>query len=71
MNAGAVRATAVTLAKLQFVAAVILEAAVASTIVLSDHDHIEFTLVRGDYLVVTNDSVNGVTDIVCEWGEEV
>lgn len=71
MNAGAVRATAVNTALLKFVAAVTLEAAVSSTIVLSDHDHIEFTMVRGDYLVVTNDAVNGSMDVICEWGEEV
>lgn len=71
MAAGAVRATAVTTASLEYIAAVTLEAAVPSVLQLSDHDHIEFTLVRGDYLVVTNDSVNGSTDISVKWGEEI
>jgi len=71
MNAGAVRATAVDIAKLIFVSALSLEQAVSQEAVLSDHNHIEFNLVRGDYLVITNDSTTGSSDIVVEWGEEI
>jgi hypothetical protein len=70
MNAGAVRATAVTVANLEFIYAVTVEAAVRSA---QDFpvSHLELNLVRGDYIVVTNDSVNGVSDVVFGWGEEV
>ena len=70
MNAGAVRATAVTVANLEFIYAVTVEAAVRSA---QDFpiSHLELNLVRGDYIVVTNDSVNGVSDVVFGWGEEI
>ena len=70
MNAGAVRGTAVTVANLEFLYAITVEAAVRST---QDFpiSHLELNLVRGDYLVVTNDSVNGVSDVVFGWGEEI
>lgn len=68
---GAVRATAVDVTKLKFLSAITLEPAVASEIQISDHDHIELKLVRGDYIVVTNDSVNGSMDVTIEWGEEI
>jgi len=71
MGAGRVRATAVTTSKLVFVSALSLEQLVSQEAVLSDHNHIDFTLVRGDYLVITNDSINGATDVVVEWGEEI
>jgi hypothetical protein len=70
MNAGAVRATAVTVANLEFIYAVTVEPAVRS---VQDFplEHLELNLVRGDYLVVTNDSVNGLSDVVFAWGEEI
>jgi hypothetical protein len=70
MNAGAVRATAVTVANLEFIYAVTVEPAVRSTFDFP-LDHLELNLVRGDYLVVTNDSVNGSSDVVFGWGEEI
>lgn len=70
MNAGAVRATAVTVANLEFLFAVSVEAAVQIETELAN-SHLELNLVRGDYLVVTNDSVNGSSDVVCRWGEEI
>lgn len=72
MNAGAVRATAVTVAKLQFVSAINLESNVTGEVNLStDREHIEFSLVRGDYLVVTNNAVSGSATCVLDWGEEI
>lgn len=70
MNAGAVRGTAVTVANLEFLRAVTVEAAVRVAIDLS-FDHLETNMVRGDYLVVTNDSVNGSSDVTFTWGEEI
>jgi len=71
MDATAVRATAVTVASLEFVAAITVEANVSSEIMLSDHNHIEFAMVRGDYLVITNDSTTGTSNCIVEWGEEI
>lgn len=70
MNAGAVRATAVTVANLEFLLAVTVEPAVRTEVDVSN-GHLELNLVRGDYLVVTNDSVNGSSDVVIRWGEEI
>ena len=70
MNAGAVRATAVTVANLEFVRAVTVEASARASIDLS-FDHLELNMVRGDYLVITNDSVNGSSDVVIGFGEEI
>lgn len=70
MNAGAVRATAVTAANLTFVDAISVEAA-AATHFEPGPDHTTFDLVRGDYVVITNNSVNGSSDVVIRWGEEI
>lgn len=70
MNAGAVRGTAVTVANLEFLFAVTVEPAVRNSVDLYD-ETMQLTLARGDYLVVTNDSVNGASDVVCRWGEEI
>lgn len=70
MNAGAVRATAVTVAKLFFLDAISVEAAVSVEIGLGT-THSPIHLVRGDYLVITNDSTAGSSDVVIRWGEEV
>lgn len=70
MNVGAVRGTAVTVANLEFIRAVTVEAAVRTSIDLS-FDHLALNMVRGDYIVVTNDSVNGSSDVVFGWGEEI
>lgn len=70
MNAGAVRATAVTVANLEFMDVFPVEVSVPY-----DHQfpngHLSFNIVRGDYLVITNNSVNGVSDVVIRWGEEI
>jgi hypothetical protein len=70
MNAGAVRATAVTVANLEFLDVFPVEIGAPY-----DHEfpngHVALNIVRGDYLVVTNDSVNGSSDVVLRWGEEI
>lgn len=70
MNAGAVRGTDVTVANLEFIYAVTVEPAVRAVFDFP-LDHLKLNLVRGDYLVVTNDSVNGSSDVVFGWGEEI
>jgi hypothetical protein len=70
MNVGAVRATAVTVANLEFLLAVTVEVATQVETSLSA-DELDLNLVRGDYLVITNDSVNGASDVVIRWGEEI
>ena len=70
MNAGAVRATAVTVANLEFLDVFPVEVSIPY-----DHEfpngHVNLNIVRGDYLVVTNDSVNGSSECVIRWGEEI
>jgi hypothetical protein len=70
MNAGAVRATAVTVANLEFINAWNAEAGVQNDYEFSN-DHVEVNMVRGDYIIITNDSTTGVSDVVIRWGEEV
>lgn len=70
MNAGAVRATALTVANLEFIDAFNVEAGVGV-----QHEfpngHVELSIVRGDYLIVANNSINGSSDVVIRWGEEL
>jgi hypothetical protein len=70
MNAGAVRATAVTVANLEFLDVFPVEVSVPY-----DHtfhnSYLALNIVRGDYIVVTNDSNNGVSECVIRWGEEI
>ena len=70
MNAGAVRATAVTVENLEFIDVFPVELSVPY-----DHtfpsSHLSFNIVRGDYIVVTNDANNGVSECVIRWGEEI
>lgn len=70
IDAGAVRATAVTVANLEFLFAVSCEAATQIETDLAN-THLELNMVRGDYVVVTNDSTNGSSDVVIRWGEEI
>lgn len=71
MTAGAVRATAVTVANLKFQLAISVEAAVAREIETPDRGIIKFNMVRGDYLVITNDSTAGSADVSVKWGEAI
>jgi hypothetical protein len=70
MNVSAVRATAVTVANLEFIRAITVEAGARVSIELS-YSHLELNLVRGDYLIVTNDSTAGSSEVVLGWGEEI
>jgi hypothetical protein len=70
MNAGAVRATAVTVANLEFIDVFPAEIATPYDYEFPN-GHVNFNIVRGDYLVITNDSVNGSSDVVIRWGEEI
>jgi len=69
--ATAVSATAVTAAKLHLVTAVPLAANAAAMITNPDNGKIDFNLVRGDYLVVTNTVTAGACEVVVEWGEAI
>jgi hypothetical protein len=69
--AGAVSATAVTAAKLQLVTAVPLAANARVEVNNPFQGRIDFPLVRGDYLVITNDASTGACEVVCERGEAI
>jgi hypothetical protein len=70
MNAGAVRATAIMVANLEFIDAFNVEAGVGVQHEFPN-SHVELNLVRGDYLIVANNSINGSSDVVIRWGEEL
>ena len=70
MNAGAVRATAITVANLEFIDAFNVEAGVGVQHEFPN-SHVELNMVRGDYLIVANNSINGSSDVVIRWGEEL
>jgi hypothetical protein len=70
MNAGAVRGTAVTVANLELIDAWNAEAGVQNDYTFAN-DHVEVNMVRGDYIIVTNNSTTGVSDVAIRWGEEV
>lgn len=57
-------------ANLEFLFAVTVEPAVRTEVDVAN-GHLELNLVRGDYLVITNDSVNGSSEVVVRWGEEI
>lgn len=71
MTAGAVRATAATVANMRFQTAITVEAAVTRVVDTPNINIIKFDMVRGDYLVVTCDATAGAADVVIKWGEEI
>lgn len=71
MDATAVKATAVTIANLQFVTSITTEASVRVPVDNPYRDRIEFPLVRGDYLIVTCTSATATAECVIEFGEQV
>lgn len=71
MDATAVRATAATVANMQFVTAVPVEAAVPALRENPEPDKIKFNMVRGDYLVVTCTAATATADVVIEMGEQI
>jgi len=70
MDATAVRATAVTVANLNFVTSIPVEATTAREIDNPYRDRIEFPVVRGDYIIVTCTAASAAADCVVEWGEQ-
>lgn len=71
MDATATRATSVTVANLQFVTAVPVEAQKTREVVNPDPNRIVYNLVRGDYLVITGTAATATAEVVIEWGEQV
>jgi hypothetical protein len=69
--ATAVRVTAVDVAKLRFVTAANVEAAVPRNIDNPWPAGIVFPIVRGDYIVVTCTASTATSDVVVEWGEHI
>ena len=70
MDATAVRATAVTLANLQFVTSIPVEAAVRVPVENPYRDRVEFPIVRGDYLIVTCTAASAGAECVIEGGDQ-
>jgi hypothetical protein len=71
MKSTAVRVTAVNTAKLRFITAVPVEAAVPREVTNPKPESIVFPIVRGDYLVVTCTAATATSDVVVEWGEHI
>lgn len=69
IHATAVRATAVDTSKLQLITAVPVESGITREVDNPYMNLIEFTIVRGDYLVITCTSASGYADVVVEFGE--
>jgi len=70
-SGSAVRATAVDLAKLDFVTTINAEANVRVQTDNPDRDRINFSIVRGDYVVITCEDATATADVVVEWGEQI
>ena len=69
--ATAVSATSVNTAKLTLITAIPLAANASAEIVNPDPDHINFSIARGDYFVVTNNVTTGSCEVVFEWSEAI
>lgn len=70
MDATAVRATAATIANMQFITSIPVEATKRISVDNPYRDRIEFPVVRGDYIVVTCTASTALADCVIEWGEQ-
>ncbi len=68
---GGTKATAVDTAKLNFITAIPVEAAVPREVTNPHMNKIVFPVVRGDYLVVTCTAATATADCVIEIGEEI
>jgi hypothetical protein len=68
---GAVRATAVDLAKLRLITSVPVQANVTSSVDNPSAARIDFPLARGDYLVITVTMNTALCDAVIEYGEAI
>lgn len=71
MDATAVRATAVTVANLHYITSIPVEALARAPVDNPYIGKIEFTVVRGDYLIVTGTAASGIAEVTVEWGEQV
>lgn len=71
INAGAVRATSVTVANMIFIDGVIVAANTTEVTDNPSDRFIDFTLVRGDYLVITCTATTADADVVINWGEKI
>ena len=71
MDPTAVRATAVTVANLNFVTAIPVEALKREATDNPLREKIIFPIVRGDYLIITGTAASGSADCVVEWGEQI
>lgn len=71
MKPTAVRVTAVDTAKLRFITAIPVEAAVPREVDNPWPDGIKFPIVRGDYVVVTCTAATATSDCVIEFGEHI
>ena len=70
MDATAVRATAVTIANLQFVISIPVESASRISVDNPYRGRIEFPIVRGDYLILTCTAATATAETVVEFGEQ-
>lgn len=70
-TAGAVRATAATVANMRFITAIPVEAAVPRVVDITNPNIVKFNMVRGDYIVITNDGAAASSEVVVNWGEQI
>lgn len=68
--AGAVVATAATVASMELLDVIHIQANASDSWTKHD-DRIDFYLVRGDYLTITVTTVSGLCDVVIDWGEAI
>jgi len=68
---GAVKATSVDVAKMRLITVIPVQANVTKETNNPFQSRIDFSLVRGDYLVVTATVATGEVEVVMEWGEAV
>lgn len=69
--AGAVRATALNTALCRNITAIPVEAAVSREVDNPLLERINFSIVRGDYLIITCTATTATADCVIEWGESI
>jgi len=68
---GAVRATSVAIEKMKLVTTINVEATSSRSVDNPYQGRIEFSLVRGDYLVITATGATVLCDVVVEFGEQI
>jgi hypothetical protein len=63
--------TAATVASMEYLASVSVEPVTPKEVRLSIDPRVLFTLVRGDYLVITCTCSSGTSEVDIVWGEEI